>query len=95
MADSDTVTLTIEGPDGTDDVTLPGELLDMLAEGDQSAAEVVGDLALFGCAQRAHATVHHNEGEVEDHIREMEALTMDLFEERFGATYGEMTGHQH
>ncbi len=93
MADS--VTLTIDGPDGADEVTLPTELLELLAEGDESAARVVGDLAMFGCAQRIHATVHHGEGETDPGLESVEALTMDLFEERFGASYGELTGHQH
>lgn len=95
MANSDTVTLDIEGPDGDDEVTLPGQLLDDLVEGDQKAAEVVGDLAMFGCAQRMHARVHHTEGQVDEDVEDLEELTMSLFEERFGATYGEVTGHQH
>ena len=41
MAD-DSVTLRIEGPDANDDVTLPAGLLEMLAEGDETDAEVVG-----------------------------------------------------
>ncbi|WP_276257510.1 DUF7545 family protein [Haloglomus litoreum] len=92
---SDAVTLTIDGPDGEDQVTLPSGLLEMLAEGEESAAEVVGDLAMFGCAQRIHATVHHSEGGVDEELEAIEETTMDLFEERFGATYGELTGHQH
>jgi hypothetical protein len=92
---ADAVTLTIDGPDGTDEVTLPSGLLEMLAEGEESAAEVVGDLAMFGCAQRIHATVHHSEGGVDPQLEAVEETTMDLFEERFGATYGELTGHQH
>jgi len=94
MAD-DSVTLRIEGPDANDDVTLPAGLLEMLAEGDETDAEVVGDLALFGCAQRIHATVHHQEGEADERLQAIEETTMDLFEERFGMTYGEATGHQH
>jgi hypothetical protein len=95
MASQDEVTLSIDGPDGTEEVTLPSRLLEMLAEGDESAAEVVADLAMFGCAQRIHATVHHSEGGVEPELEEVEATTMELFEERFGASYGELTGHQH
>lgn len=94
MAD-ETVTLTIEAPDGDDEITLPAGLLEMLAEGDENYAEVVGDLALFGCAQRAHAVVHHQEGSPDADLVSIEETTMDLFEERFGMTYGEATGHQH
>lgn len=92
---ADTIELHVDGPDGEDTVELPAHLVDLLAEGEQSAASVVGDLALFGCAQRIHATVHHSEGEVDEELADAEGVTMDLFEERFGASYGEMTGHQH
>jgi hypothetical protein len=96
MADpSDTVTLTVESEEGSDEVTLPSELVDLLKEGEETPAEVVGDLAMMGCAQRIHATVHHSQGEVDPTIQRLEELTMELFEQRFGATYGEMTGHSH
>lgn len=91
----ETVTLRIESPDGDDDVTLPAGMLDLLAEDDENDAQVVGDLALFGCAQRAHAMVHHQEGEATEDHQAIESTTMDLFEDRFGVTYGEATGHQH
>jgi hypothetical protein len=95
MANTDSVTLSIQADDDSDEVTLPDGLLEMLAEGDETAPEVVGDLALFGCAQRIHATVHHSEGEVDPELLDIEETTMDLFEQRFGVTYGEATGHQH
>lgn len=94
MAD-ETVTITIEGPDDEDEVTLPSEMLDLMREDDESDAAIVGDLALFSCAQRIHATVHHAEGGDTDEYREIESLTMELFEDRFGASYAELTGHQH
>lgn len=94
-SDMDTVEVRMEGPDGDDEVTLPAGLVGMLAEGDQSSAEVVGDLALFGCAQRIHATVHHREGEADEELTAIEEATMALFESRFGVTYGEATGHEH
>ncbi|PSP80252.1 hypothetical protein BRC81_03450 [Halobacteriales archaeon QS_1_68_20] len=96
MADpSETVTLTIDGDDATDELTVPVALVDLLAEGDQSAPEVVGDVALFGMAQRIHATVHHSQEEPGEDLQELEEVTTDLFEERFGMTYGEATGHSH
>ncbi|PSQ10043.1 hypothetical protein BRC93_11005 [Halobacteriales archaeon QS_5_70_15] len=96
MADpSDTVTLTVESEEGSDEVTLPSHLIELLKEGEETPAEVVSDLAMMGCAQRIHATVHHSEDGVDPTIRQLEELTMELFEERFGATYGEMTGHSH
>lgn len=94
MAD-DTVTLHIEGPNDEDDVTLPTEMLNLMREADESDAEIVGDLALFSCAQRIHATVHHAEGGDTEEYKEIEEQTMDLFEDRFGASYAELTGHQH
>ncbi|WP_254841208.1 DUF7545 family protein [Natronomonas marina] len=94
MAD-DTVTLYIEGEEDDDEVTLPVEMLDLMREEEESDAEIVGDLALFSCAQRIHATVHHAEGGDTEQYRDIEAATMELFEERFGASYAELTGHQH
>ncbi len=94
MAD-DTVTLRIDGDDDEDEVTLPTEMLDLMREGDESDAEIVGDLALFSCAQRIHATVHHADGGDTERYRAIEELTMELFEDRFGASYAELTGHSH
>ena len=94
MAD-ETVTLSIDGDAETDEVTLPVGMLDLLREADESDAEVAGDLALFSCAQRIHATVHHAEGGDTERYRAIEERTMALFEERFGASYGELTGHDH
>jgi hypothetical protein len=93
MSDSETLTMTIEGPDGTDEVDLPARLIEMLAEEDETTAEVVGDLALMSCAQRIHTVVHHGEGG--EGLEDVEAHTMELFEDRFGMTYGEATGHSH
>jgi hypothetical protein len=96
MADpSDTVTLTVESAEGSDEVTLPADLIELLKEGEETPAEVVGDLAMMGCAQRIHATVHHSQGDVDPTIEQLEELTMELFEDRFGVSYGEMTGHSH
>ena len=94
MAD-ETVTFRVEGETADDEVTIPTEMLDMLREDDEPDAEIVGDLALFSCAQRIHATVHHAEGGDTERYQDVEAATMELFEERFGASYAELTGHQH
>ena len=91
----DTVTLYVEGDEDSDEVTLPVEMLDLMREADESNAEIVGDLALFSCAQRIHATVHHAEGGDTERYEEIEARTMELFEDRFGASYAELTGHDH
>lgn len=93
---NETVTLTIEDEDGTtDELTVPTALIDMLQEDDESPPEVIGDIALFGLAQRIHGAVHHAQGEPEQDVVETEEATMELFEERFGATFQELTGHDH
>jgi len=95
MAESETVTLTLESDEGTDELEVPTTLIEMLAEGDESPPEVVGDIAMFGLAQRIHSATHHSEGEVSDEVAETETLTLDLFEKRFGRSFAELTGHSH
>lgn len=96
MADAtDTVTLTIESEDDRDELTVPSALIDLLEEDGESAPEIVGDVALFGMAQRIHAAVHHAHDEPGEDLRDLEDLTMELFEQRFGLTFGEATGHDH
>lgn len=96
MADSDVVTVTLESEDGAvDDLKVPTRLLDMLAEGDETAPEVVGDIAMFGFAQRIHGAVAHGDGEADDELEVVEDRTLELFEERFGRSFAELTGHDH
>jgi hypothetical protein len=93
---ADTVTLSLESDEGdVDELEVPTTLIDMLAEGDESAPAVVGDIAMFGLAQRVHSAVHHSQGEVDEELAETEELTLDLFEERFGRSFGDLTGHDH
>ncbi|APW98003.1 hypothetical protein CHINAEXTREME_09515 [Halobiforma lacisalsi AJ5] len=94
MTDVNTVTVSIEADDSTDEVTIPAGLLDLVAEGDQTTAETIGDVALLSFASRAHHVVHHGEGSDEE-LEAQEERVMELFEERFGVTFGEATGHQH
>jgi hypothetical protein len=95
MADEDLLDVSIETGDDSDALEVPATLVDMLAEGDEAPPEVLGDIVLFGLAQRAHAAVHHAEGQPDGELEDAEAATMELFEERFGMTYGEATGHSH
>jgi len=96
MAASDTVTITLESDDGAvDDLEVPTALLDMLAEGEEGAPEIVGDIAMFGLAQRIHSAVHHSQGEPDDEIAAVEEQTLGLFEERFGESFADLTGHDH
>lgn len=91
----ETITFSIEAEDGdTETVTVPAGLVDMVAEGGQTPTETLGDVALLSFASRAHHVVHHGEG-TDEELEAQEARVMDLFEERFGVTFGEATGHQH
>lgn len=90
-----TVTVTIETEEANDELTVPTELVDILGEEGDGAADVVGDLALLGLAQQSHGIVHHSPEDVTEELEAAEELTMELFEERFGQTYAEMTGHDH
>ncbi|MFB6136508.1 MAG: hypothetical protein ABEJ04_07085 [Halobacteriaceae archaeon] len=95
----ETETFTVTAPDGDEaDVELPVGLVDMFADEDQdSRAEVVADIALMAFTSRAHMVAHHSDGEEEfdADVEAIEEATLDLFEERFGMTYGEATGHSH
>jgi len=92
---NETVTLTIEGEGDEDELTVPSDLLDLLRESDETDPAVVGDIAMFGLAQRIHGAVAHGEGEPDQQIQDLETLTLELFEERFGASFAELTGHDH
>jgi len=99
MSDSEveTVTYTIESPDGdSEDLTLPRGVVDLLREEEsETDTSVLGDLTMLSFAQQAHALVHHAAEDPDQHVQDLEERTMELFEERFGQTFGEMTGHSH
>lgn len=98
MSDASTerITFTIEGPDGEEEIELPEGLVHLLSEEeDESTSEVVGDIATMAFASRAHMIAHHGEGEPSPEVSDIEDEMLDVFEERFGMTYGEATGHQH
>ncbi|WP_137287338.1 DUF7545 family protein [Halorussus salinisoli] len=93
----ETVTYTIESPDGdSEDLTLPKGVVDLLREDEsETDTEVLGDLTMLSFAQQAHALVHHAQQEPDEEVLANEEKTMELFEERFGQSFGEMTGHSH
>lgn len=94
MADQQTFTITAD--DGTEDeLDVPAGLLETIIRGERTAAAALGDIAMLAMTQHAHRTVHHSHGDVDDEFLELESEVMDLFEERFGATFGEVTGHAH
>ena len=90
----DTITVSIEYDDERDDITVPAGLVDLMAEGDQGPTETIGDIVLLSFASRAHHLVHHSDG-ADEELEAQEQRMMDLFEDRFGVTFGEATGHQH
>ena len=92
---AETVTVTLESDDKHDELELPVAAVELLDENDGGAPAVVGDLAILGIAQQLHGAIHHAEGEVGPEIEEAEQKTMDVFEERFGRSFAEMTGHDH
>ena len=95
MAD-DTVTYTIEGPDGeTDDLELPPGLVELLQEEDENGPTVVGDMALISFVQQVHGAVHHAEGEPDPEVASIEEQAREQFEQRLGITFEQATGHSH
>lgn len=98
MADDvETITYTIESPSGdAEELEVPAGVVDMLREDDdETDTEVLGDLALLSLTQQAHALVHHAPEDPGEAVRAQEEKALELFEERFGQSFGEMTGHSH
>lgn len=89
------VTVTVETGEEADEIAIPEALIDRLKEPDESPATVVADVASMGFAGRAHALVHHADGEPDEALADAEERMMSLFEERFGVSYEEATGHSH
>lgn len=90
------LTVTVETDSDTDEIELPADLVDLYREEPgETDANIVSDMLVMAFAERAHAIAHHGDGGDEAEIQEMESDMMDLFEERFGMTYGEATGHSH
>lgn len=93
----ETETYRIESPDGdADEIELPAGLVDVLAEQGERKSTVAADVTLMGFVQRAHAMAHHGQGEdLPADLDEIAETAEDLFEERFGLSYAEATGHDH
>ena len=91
----ETVSVTLQSGEDSDEIEVPATVAELLAEGDDSVADVVGDLAVLGFAQQAHGIVHHSQDDANGDLQAAEELAMDLFEERFGQSYAEVTGHSH
>lgn len=91
---ADEYVYTIEADGEEDEVTVPADAVDLLAD-DETPAEVGGDLVMLGLAQQVHASVHHAEGEPDDALQQAEDGMMQAFEDRFGLSFQQMTGHDH
>lgn len=91
----ETVSVTIETEDNSDELEIPVDALDLLDEGDEGVPTVLGDLALLGVAQQIHGIIHHSQEDVGADIEAAEEKTMELFEERFGQSFADMVGHDH
>lgn len=91
----ETTTVSIEMDGDSDEFEVPRALTEALSEDEETSAEVVGNLALLGLAQQAHGIVHHGHGDVGEELEAAEEATLDEFEERFGQSFQEMTGHSH
>jgi len=89
---NDSVSLAIDGPDGSATVELPEELLETLAGPDDSSADVVADVTMLSCAQRVHEAVHGTEGDAGDDLRALEERMHSLFESQFGSSFSDVTG---
>ncbi|PSP22110.1 hypothetical protein BRC61_05315 [Halobacteriales archaeon QH_10_65_19] len=91
----ETVTVAVETEESSDELEVPVRVVELLSEKGDTTTDVVGDLVMLGIAQQAHGIVHHAQGNVDDDLAEAEQLTMELFEERFGQSYADVTGHDH
>jgi hypothetical protein len=92
---AETITVTLETEADSDELEVPAKIIDLLNDSDDGTTTVVGDLAMLSIAQQAHGIIHHSQGEVGDEVEAAEDLTMELFEERFGQSFAQMTGHDH
>lgn len=98
MADNptDSYTFTIEGPDGASDtVTVPAGAIERLREPDEVPAAVLGDFAMLMATQQIHGMVHHSHGDPDPELSAVEEAILECFEDRFGRSFAEMTGHDH
>jgi hypothetical protein len=93
----ETETYQVESPDGdSDEFELPVGLVDVLAEQGEQKSAVAAEIALMGFVQRAHSMAHHGQGEkLPADLDEIAEKAEELFEERFGLSFAEATGHQH
>ncbi len=91
----ETTTVSIEVDGDSEEFEIPVALTDALSDGDETRAEVVTNLAVLSLAQQAHGMVHHGHGDAGEDLEAAEETILDVFEQRFGRSFAEMTGHSH
>lgn len=89
------LTFTIEGDGASAEFTVPRDLVEELSEDGESTADTAADIVQMSFTSRAHMLVHHDDGAVDPTLEAAEERARELFEERFGMTYEEATGHSH
>ncbi|MBS3761282.1 DUF7545 family protein [Halodesulfurarchaeum sp.] len=92
----DTIRVSVETDTAADEFELPTEILELYREEpDETDAQIASDMLLMAFTERAHALAHHSEGEDMDEIEAIESDMMEIFEDRFGVSYADATGHSH
>ncbi len=92
----DTIQVSVETETDADQLELPTEILELYRESpEETDAQIASDMLMMAFTERAHALAHHGEGEEMPEIEAIEGDMMELFEERFGVSYAEATGHSH
>ncbi|WP_135662978.1 DUF7545 family protein [Halorhabdus rudnickae] len=96
----ETTTVTVETDDATDTLEIPIALIDLLTDEDsEDVPTVVGDIAMFGLAQRVHTAVHHSDGDpsagLDADLEAIEAATDEEFQKRFGSSFEDLLDHSH
>lgn len=81
--------------DDVETLVLPDGLLELFAEEEDTRSEVLADILVLSLAQQIHGAVHHSQGEPSPEIEALEERTLALFEERYGMSFAEATGHGH
>ncbi|MFB6154222.1 MAG: hypothetical protein ABEJ27_08220 [Halodesulfurarchaeum sp.] len=93
---NETLALTVEVEGQYEEIDLPSTLVDLFREEEsETDAEIIADVLVMAFAERAHAFIHHDEGGDDEQLQAIESAMMERFEERFGMTYEEATGHSH
>jgi hypothetical protein len=93
---ADTIRVAVETETDGDELELPESLVDLYREDpEETDAQIAADMLVMAFSERAHALAHHGEGEGLENIEAIEGEMLDLFEDRFGVTYAEATGHSH